>query len=204
LWKSGDLFLFIFEYSLIEKINFRRDGLNEAQPGELCCQVDVALGRDPLLLWLIPVAGVDACHSACHARLIHRADRTAGVGTPRWGADTFNIVDAAPAPCGSGSAHVAGGMERGRPPPDLNPCSSSWVLSARLIKSCVVRESLPEVAKTRVPRVLLCLTGSSLISRSHALVIAGSAPSPNCATKPGFCAMDGAHPVQAGQHMPAR
>mmetsp|Transcript_21526 Transcript_21526/g.56126 ORF Transcript_21526/g.56126 Transcript_21526/m.56126 type:complete len:275 (-) Transcript_21526:405-1229(-) len=49
------------------------------------------------------------------------------------------------------------------------------------MKSCAVRVLGPEVAKTMVPRLLLRLTGSSLIFSGSGCGVAGM---PNCATKP--------------------
>src|SRR5882762_9480862 len=79
-------------------------------------------------------------------------------------------------------------------PNGAKPILSRRALSCRLMNTCVVRVLGPDVAKVMYPYVakvmypflLLCVTGSSLISVPlHAAVTGGYALIPNCATKLG-------------------
>src|SRR3989304_4643680 len=71
-------------------------------------------------------------------------------------------------------------------PNDANPCGSRNALSLKLMNTCVVRESTPEVANVIMPRLLLWVTGSSAIRAFlHHLEIAGSPLMPNWTMKLG-------------------
>ena len=62
---------------------------------------------------------------------------------------------------------------------------SRFVLSTKLMNTCVVRESLPDVANVIMPRVLDAVTGSSLILFSrHSAATAGLPGMPHWTMKP--------------------
>jgi hypothetical protein len=70
-------------------------------------------------------------------------------------------------------------------PKGANPWSSSPALLPKLMNTCVVRVSGPAVAKVIVPRLLLALTGSSLMLASRQTCeICGLPLMPNWTMKP--------------------